>query len=196
MTSAKIGLSISALKALPSHKNLILPKTQTDYYVENGAHPDIVKYVGLSPKAFGEKEMEIKAKEVFKLAKRSGSGHDHMKHNLTIEQKSARYYADGSDFKWQHIELKHQWDLLLLTGLEFQGINFYIATREVVKRLIEERIITGQGKNDSNGVADPQQGYWFSRDVFTKRGLSFENYFTFISNEEELVNYIKTATEI
>jgi len=193
INNMKSGLNIAALVKLVSHQNYTEPKTQLDYYIQNDASPEILKYVGLQGKTFGEKYMEPIAKEFFNMEKRFDSSHDHTKNNKSIEQKSARYHANGTDFKWQHIEMKHEWDLLLLTGLEFNSIVFYIATRKIVEQLIDEGIITGQGKKDAYGVANPQQAYWFQRSDFKKKSKLITDYFTVVSSEEELVNYIEQS---
>tara|TARA_Y100000389_G_scaffold184090_1_gene202195 strand:- start:940 stop:1527 length:588 start_codon:yes stop_codon:yes gene_type:complete len=185
------GLDIDTLLKLTIHQNFIEPQTQLGFYMKNNSSPEILKYVPLQGKTFGEKYMEPIAKQFFNLENRTDSSHDHVKIGKTIEQKSARYHANGSDFKWQHIELKHSWDLLLLTGLEFNSIVFYITTRDIVELLIKEGIITGQGKKDEDGVANPQQAYWFSRSDFKKKSKSITDYFKIIKSEEDLINYIQ-----
>jgi hypothetical protein len=112
-----------------------------------------------------------------------------MKKNKSIEQKSARYHANGGDWKWQHIEMTHEWDYLMLCGLDFQDIKFYIASRKVVEILIDEGIIVGQGKK-KDGIAQPQQAYWFSRSDFQKKNKNFSDYFVKIVDEKSLVNYL------
>ena len=88
--------------------------------------------------------MERIAKEHFKLEDRTDSGL-HVKLTKMIEQKSAKY-ANGDDWKWQHIEMSHSWDYLLLCGLDFKEIKFYIAPRKTVEDLIKDNIITGKVK--------------------------------------------------
>ena len=187
------GLNVERLKGLLNHKNFKIPKSQLDYYREGGADTEILKYVELPGKTFGEKYMESLTKEYFNLDKRVSSGHDHTKLNKRIEQKSARYHSNGDDWKWQHIEMKHEWDYLLLTGLDFNDIKFYIASREIIENLIQKGLIVGQGKKDENGVAQAQQAYWFSRTDFKKKQHNFEEYFKQIKNEEELVNYLSIS---
>ena len=165
-------------------------KTQLDYYKENKSSQDILYYVDTPGKSFGEKYMENVAREYFRLEKKKDTTHDHVKLSKTIEQKSARYHANGTDWKWQHIEMKHPFDHLLLCGLDFHSIRFFIAPRENVEKLIELKIITGQGKK-INGSAEPQQGYWFSRNDFQKKNVSFDDYFQEIMNEKDLVYYLK-----
>jgi hypothetical protein len=165
-------------------------KTQLDYYIKNKSSIDILYYVDTPGKSFGEKYMENVAREYFKLDKKTNTTHDHVKLSQTIEQKSARYHANGTDWKWQHIEMKHHFDHLLLCGLDFHCIRFFISSREKVEKLIQLKIITGQGKK-INGSADPQQGYWFSRSDFKKKNVSFDDYFQEIMNEKDLVYYLE-----
>jgi hypothetical protein len=186
------GLCLSNLQTLSVHTNFVPPHTQLDYYLQNNALPDIIKYVALQGKTFGEKYMEPIAHDWFNLEKRTSSTHDHIKNGKTIEQKSARFHANGDDWKWQHIEMKHDWDILLLTGLDFDRIRFYVASRLVVIELIAAGIITGQGKKNEEGIAEAQQAYWFSRSDFRKKNKNFTDYFVEISTETDLCNYILT----
>lgn len=88
--------------------------------------------------------------------------------------------------------MKHtDWDVLLLAGLNINSIDFFVSRRNVVEKLIEENIITGQGKKDKNGKASPQQAYWFSRSNFKKHNKKFSDYFTQIFSEKDLVNFLK-----
>ena len=172
------------LNELQAHMAFKKPKSQEEYYIKYKSPEYILQYARISSgKTFGEQYMESIAKEYFKMDKRVSSTHDHIKNGKTIEQKSARYHANGSDWKWQHIELSHAWDFLLLTGLDIDCVRFYVAPRETVYQLIELRVITGQGKKDN-----PQQGYWFSRSDFKKNNLVFTDYFTELFGEQDLVN--------
>ena len=186
------GLTSHRLNLIKDHNNFQPPKTQLDFYIENNSSIEILKYVPIQGKTFGEKYMENLAKIFFKLDPRTDTSHDHKKNNKTIEQKSARYHANGNDWKWQHIEMNHQWDYLLLAGLDFQKIRFFIASRQIVKNLIEKKIITGQGKK-KDGLASAQQGYWFSRSDF-KGDCKFIDYFTEINSENDLIKFIKSTT--
>lgn len=181
------SFNLSKMKEFLSFKK---PKSQLDFYKEKGASPEILKYVDIPGKTFGEKYMERLTKEFFNLDKRTCSGHDHTLNGIRIEQKSARYHANGNDWKWQHIELKHTWDALLVTGLDFNDIKFYIASRKTVEQLIYMNIIVGQGKKDDNGIAQAQQAYWFSRSDFKKKNISFTNYFTPIKSINNINRFI------
>ena len=189
-----MSITTNDLLLLETHKQFVSPKTQEQYYKDHGSSEDILQYVRLQGKTFGEKWCEKLAREYFNLDPRKGSGHDHCKLNKTIEQKSSRYGSNGADWKWQHIEMKHHFDYLLLTGLDFNGFNFYITKRSLVEELINKNIITGQGKKDTNGIAQPQQAYWFERKDFKKKGEDFTNYFTLLTNEQSLIDYIQADT--
>tara|TARA_B100000035_G_C21015862_1_gene561786 strand:- start:1190 stop:1849 length:660 start_codon:yes stop_codon:yes gene_type:complete len=184
------GLTSDVLSLLKCFINFQTPKTQLEFYMENNASKEILRYVSLQGKAFGEKYMEQIAKEYFNLENRISSTHDHTKEGKSLEQKSARYHANGDDWKFQHIEMSHKWDYLLLCGLDFKEIKFYIASRKIVENLIKDGIITGQGKK-IDGVAQPQQAYWFSRSDFNKHKKKFTDYFTPIKDESSLVKYLQ-----
>jgi hypothetical protein len=186
------GVTACQLMHMDCHKNFVPPKSQVDYYKENNASDELIRYVILQGKSFGEKYMEQIAKSYFNLDKRTSSTHDHTKLSKTIEQKSARYHANGDDWKWQHLEMDHEWEYLLLCGLDFRCIKFYIATRSSVEELITNGVITGQGKK-RYGIAQPQQAYWFSRTDFLKHNKNFTDYFTEIKNDRSLIRYLDTA---
>jgi len=148
-----------------------------------------MKYVELSPAAFGAR-MEAIAREYLGLRNRIGSGHDHSVNDKTIEQKSSRYTAKGGEWMWQHIEIKHDWDYLLICGLNFHRIQFYISPRHKIERLIEVGVITGQGKKDTAGITEPQQAYWFSKKNFVKNNVEFSDYFTEVDSSESLNDFV------
>jgi hypothetical protein len=187
---SNIAISISKLDTLKMHTSFRASRTQEEYYRENDSPESILQYVRLPGKTFGEKWCESICKEYFNMDRRSDSSHDHTKLGKTIEQKSARYGGNGAGWKWQHIEMCHNWDYLLLTGLEFNGFRFYIAGREKIEELIREGVITGQGKKDENGIAQPQQAYWFEKSNFKKKGKNFDDYFTELIDEQSLIDYI------
>ena len=185
-----MAISLNQLEAMTTHMNFRASRTQEEYYRENGSPESILQYARLAGKTYGEKWGESLCKEHFNMDRRSDSSHDHTKLGKTIEQKSSRYGGNGAEWKWQHIEMSHNWDYLLLTGLEFNGFRFYIASRDKVEELIGEGVITGQGKQDENGVAQPQQAYWFVVSNFIKKGKNFTDYFTVLTDEQSLIDYI------
>ena len=80
----ELGLTCDKLMNLNSHKAFKPPKSQLDYYLENNVSKELIPYVTLQGKTFGEKYMEQLAKEYFNLDNRKSSTHDHMKNNKTI----------------------------------------------------------------------------------------------------------------
>ena len=189
------GVSVEILNKLKNHqKNLIRKRrSQLDRYVENLSDRDILYYVSLPGPTFGYC-MEDITRELFNLEVRKSSSHDHVKNGKTIEQKSARYCSNGIlDFRWQHIEMKHEWDLLLCTALDFNRILYYVTTRENVQKLISEKIITGQGKKNSDGIKQPQQAFWFCLSDFKKVNKDINDYFCCIATENDLVSYINSC---
>lgn len=181
-----MALNSARLTHLQTHLLFQKPKTQLEFYIKQGSPECILRYVDLGGKPFGEKYMEGLAQEYFRMTKRYDSGHDHVKMGKTIEQKSSRYCANGSDWKWQHIELDHQWDHLMLTGLDFHEIRFFIAPRRTVLTIRSLGVMTGQGKQ-----GNPQQAYWFSRSDFKKKHIRFEDYFTELFTEDDLNTYLR-----
>ena len=189
-TTVKVALTLETLSSLTSHQQFSQPKTQEDHYREQGSPEEILQYVRLPGKTFGEKWCERLCKEHFRMDPRTDSTHDHRKVGKTFEQKSARYGSNGAGWKWQHIEMSHHFDYLLLTGLEYSGFRFYITSRDNVSQLIQEGVITGQGKKDKHGIAQPQQAYWFEISNFARKHKVFTDYFTELTDEQSLLSFM------
>jgi len=90
------------------------------------------------------------------------TGYDHVintgdKKNVFIEQKSSGHWGDD-DYKWQHIEKNHKWDILLLCGIDYYDVKFWCMDRAIFNRLISEKKITNQGNKDGNS----SEGMWFN----------------------------------
>ena len=88
--------------------------------------------------------MEGFARDFFNFKKKKSTEHDHVLGDFKIEQKSARYGKDGT-FNFQHIEPEDDWDFLLLSLLDFDGIRFFIASKKEVNSMIERKVIVRQG---------------------------------------------------
>ena len=188
----KMGLTHEKIYDLHSWKERKVTKTQEDLYKEHDSPHLILDLARLGGPAFGSL-MEKIAKEYFNLKPRIDSSHDHIKFGLKIEQKSARYCANGKKGKWQHIEMRHEWDVLIVSFLDFKEIKSYGASRKTIEYLIETGIISGQGKKkDGKGV--PQQGYWFTEYDFSKKSKKFLDYFTEFKNERAINRYFKNLS--
>lgn len=96
-----------------------------------------------------------------KRDKGKNTGYDHKisleSKDIYVEQKSSGHWGEN-DFKWQHIEDKHNWHILLLCGIDYDDIKFWVMNRQVFIRLIEEKKITNQG----NKTGDSSEGRWFN----------------------------------
>ena len=188
-----ITLPVDVLRRIEFQKNYERKNTQEDFYRMHGAEPEIVDYAGENNKVFGASSEKI-SREWFKMDKPTSSCHDHTKCGKTVEQKSMRLGAKGNEGKWQHIEIKHEWDYLLLCSLKINGFDFHITSRSNVETLIKEGVITGQGKQNENGVAEAQQGLWFEKKDFEKKGKLFTDYFKGLTDEGSLIDYIQSTS--
>ena len=186
-------IPINLLRGLDFQKNYKRKNTQEDFYRISGAEPEIVNYAGENNKVWGANAEKI-SREWFKMDPPTSSCHDHIKQGKTIEQKSMRLGAKGSEGKWQHIEIKHEWDYLLLCTLEVHGLSFHITSRGNVETLVKKGVITGQGKKGKDGIAEAQQAYWFEKNNFKKKDMVFEDYFKKLTDEGSLIEYIQSTS--
>lgn len=95
-------------------------------------------------------------------AGKNETGYDHILEKadgqkIYIEQKSSGHW-DTDDFKWQHVEENHKWELLLLCGITYTHVRFWIMDRATFQRLVNEKKITNQGNKAENS----SEGKWFS----------------------------------
>jgi len=165
------GVDTDRINCLNTIFNLNLPKSQYERYKEHGASPVILTFIGMESRSFGT-FMERVAREIFCLQKGKLSSYDHQRHGFRIEQKSSRYWTDNK-WKFQHIEIKHEWDCLLLCGVDYNQLCYYITSRQTIDELINKNIITGQGRKNNYGISQPQQAYWFSISDFKKKKKGF-----------------------
>ncbi len=88
------------------------------------------------------------------------TGYDHIiqlgTKNIFVEQKSSGHWSDD-DYKWQHVETKHNWDMLLLCGIDYDRVMFWGMDRKTFNRLVNEKKITNQG----NKTGESSEGRWF-----------------------------------
>ena len=74
---------------------------------------------------------------------------------IKVEQKSSTLSKAG-DFMWQHIAVKHKWDILLLVGIHYNEIKFYGINRDIFNKLVDDGKITNHGSKNK----DSEQGMW------------------------------------
>jgi hypothetical protein len=73
-----------------------------------------------------------------------------------IEQKSSGHWK--KEYKWQHVKERHDWDALLLCGIDYHDIHFWVMTRSAFKELLLQGKITNQG----NKSGKTSEGLWFN----------------------------------
>lgn len=131
-----------------TYQNLtIKPKNISKYYANSDTI--IRMLVDLPPMSFGT-VMEGMVKEFFNLSSRTCSQNDACLDDIKIEIKSSRFWDTRGDFKWQHIEPDHDWDILLCVALMYDGLWIGGLTKSQVMKYIRRKIIKPQG----------QQGFW------------------------------------
>jgi len=74
---------------------------------------------------------------------------------IKVEQKTSTLTKAG-DFMWQHIAVKHKWNILLLVGIHYNEIKFYGVNRDIFNKLVHNGKITNQGSKNK----DSEQGLW------------------------------------
>jgi hypothetical protein len=116
-----------------------------------------------------------------KRDKGKNTGYDHKitlpSKEIYVEQKSSGHWGEN-DYKWQHVEEKHKWNILLLCGIDYHEVYFWVMNRSVFVNLIEENKITNQG----NKTGESSEGMWFSYSDVAKSLIK-------IKTNEELLNY-------
>ena len=152
-------------------------KTQVIYYLENNAHPDIIKIVALGNKSFGEKAQRI-VMECLSLDKPTETGHDILQESsgLKFEVKASRFWVTTGDWKWQHIMEDHIYDYLLMVGINFNSIDVYVIGKKKFMELKSIGLVTQQG-----GAGG--QGLWCDY-------RKIKDYLTPINGIDELNNFI------
>ena len=161
--------------------------TQLERYQSHGSPNGILNFIRIGGGSKMGTTLEEFAREEFScLQKRNkgknNTGYDHRisleNKEIYIEQKSSGHWGE-TNYKWQHIEDKHKWDILLLCGIDYYEIKFWVMNREIFNKLIEEKKITNQGSS----TGESSEGMWFNyADV--KESLIQ------INKNEELLQYV------
>ena len=185
--------SIAKLKEYFTQNKTIKKENQLDRYIKHNAPPEILKLVKLHGGPSLGTECEKIAKHFFDMLKyRLGPGHDHFidvnGKIIKVEQKSSTVIKKSSkilfssDFLWQHIEPYNLWDVLLFCAVDYDGIKFYMMTKDDFFTLILQGKITKQGGKNS------YQGYW------TKYS-KIKDSIVQINNSEDIEKFIKNANK-
>jgi hypothetical protein len=166
--------------------------TQLQRYEQKNAPECIKRFIAIGGGPAMGTTLEQYARYKFKnLEKRSQgngeTGYDHRinlqpKHVL-VEQKSSGHWGED-DYKWQHVELKHKWNMLLLCGIDYTCVKFWGMDRKTFTRLISEKKITNQG----NKAGESSEGMWFNySDV--------KDSLVEIHNDEQLLQFASSLQE-
>jgi hypothetical protein len=99
---------------------------------------------------------------------------------LYIEQKSSGHWGND-DYKWQHVESKHKWNMLLLCGIDYTEVKFWAMDRKTFHQLISDKKITNQG----NKSGDSSEGMWFNYSAVKDSLVE-------IQSQEELLQFVSS----
>ena len=140
--------------------------TQLQRYEAKDAPEGILKFIRIGGGPKMGTILEQYARYKFKNLKKRGkgkeeTGYDHLiemiPRDILIEQKSSGHWGED-DYKWQHVETKHKWTMLLLCGIDYTSVKFWGMDRKTFSRLTSEKKITNQG----NKAGDSSEGMWFN----------------------------------
>jgi len=160
--------------------------SQTERYEKHGTPEAILRFIRIGGGPKMGITLEKFAREEFsclqKRDKGKNTGYDHKisleTKEIYLEQKSSGHWGEN-DYKWQHIEENHPWDILLLCGIDYHEINFWVMNRSVFNKLIEEKKITNQGNN----TGESSEGRWFNYSDVVESLIQ-------IKTNEELLQYV------
>lgn len=160
--------------------------TQLQRYEKKNASDCIMKFIAIGGGPKMGTTLEEYARFRFEpLQKRNKgkceTGYDHLiqlkTHNVFVEQKSSGHWGED-DYKWQHVEYKHKWTMLLLCGIDYTEVKFWGMDRKTFSRLISEKKITNQG----NKTGESSEGMWFNY-------LDVKDSLSPIDTDEELLQF-------
>ena len=166
---SKMSLDTAELREIDNFWKSISGKkspTQLQRYEMKNAPEGIKKFIAIGGGPAMGTTLEHYARFRFKnLEKRrkgkEETGYDHriklQLKDILVEQKSSGHWGED-DYKWQHVELKHKWNMLLLCGIDYTTVKFWGMDRKIFSRLISEKKITNQG----NKTGESSEGMWFN----------------------------------
>ena len=147
------GFSIKKITKTKQYRSIKKKMNQEEFYRSNGSNEALIKLVKQSNKAFGEKLQSI-IKEMLDLDDSDDAGHDAQKLDLELkfEIKSSRYGVKSKDFMWQHIMEEHDYDYLILVGVDFDRLKVYVISKYHFMKLKTKGIATQQGRAEGQGL--------------------------------------------
>ncbi|MBR52202.1 hypothetical protein CMK19_00360, partial [Candidatus Poribacteria bacterium] len=147
-------ISDEDLLELNEYKELGSTISSYDYYQKRGAKKQILDIVKLENRKFGS-FCEKLIRERLSLEKPLNSQHDAIYFEKKIEIKSARYWAGGTNCKWQHLEPEYDYEYILFVLVDFKEIAVWGGKKDDVFPYL-----TKQGK----------QGYWVDKETLLSSG--------------------------
>lgn len=109
-----------------------------EYYESLGAGETILFLTKSEGKTFGT-DMEKLAIEWFHLDKRTNTQHDGIYNGRKIEIKSSRYWGCERCYKFQHIEVDHDFEFLLTAVLRENEVEYRIMQKvDILPFLIKQ----------------------------------------------------------
>jgi hypothetical protein len=146
-------------------------ETQLQRYMRLGAAPPVLDIIrcGGGPgmgaqceRLFRDHWPSLKVRETKKASDVPTTGYDHRVQCPVsetwklLEQKTSGMWSDDpTDFHWQHLEVNHPWNGLLLVGITLDGMKAWGMTRADFLACVADGRATNQGnkeKNSSEGV--------------------------------------------
>jgi len=150
-----------------------LTPNQVYFYNQHTDDHDIINLVALDPKRFGTVCEQI-ISHIYNLGPRTSTQNDGTRNGKKIEIKTARYWVQTNDCKWQHLEPEHDYDCVLFALLDFHGWNVWCITKDVLMgECMNRGILTRQG----------EQGYMCNKNRILP-------YLTEIHNVHDLDNFL------
>jgi hypothetical protein len=163
-------------------------ETQLETYIKNNANQHILRFIKLGGGTSLGSTTEQFSKLKFNILQdrlKGDTSHDHTitinKIIIKIEQKTSTLNKAG-DFMWQHIAVKHKWDILLLVGIHYNEIKFYGVNRDIFNKLVDEGKITNQGSKNK----DSEQGMWC-------KYSNIKNVIITIRTNEDIIKLVKNV---
>jgi hypothetical protein len=139
--------------------------TQLERYLAHESPPKITKFIAIGGGPKMGVTLEAFARHRFSTLQKRKSGKEETGYDHTVvghpdvyvEQKSSGHWGED-DFKWQHVEPKHKWTVLLLCGIGYTDVCFWTMSRPTFNALVAAKKITNQG----NKTGDSSEGMWFN----------------------------------
>ena len=154
---------------LNEYKELASVISSYEYYQKMGAKKQILDIVKLENRKFGSVCEKI-MREFLSMEKPQSSQHDAIYFEKKIEIKSARYWAAGTNCKWQHLEPEYDYEYILFVLVDFKEIAVWVGKKDDVFPYL-----TKQGK----------QGFWVDKETLISSGTVKK-----IEQEEDLKKFL------